>query len=115
MSVSARLAQPDYVGAGLLIPSLTCLFLALQFGGNNYSWGSGLVVGLFVACGVLLVEFAALQEPRHRAAAHSQVAHCGRQLVCLAFFCGWRCMWWVYNFHKLEKHEYKKKQLILTT
>ncbi|SCG63552.1 MDR family MFS transporter [Micromonospora halophytica] len=53
----------DWVGAGLLVGGVSCLLLALSWGGNEYAWGSGVVVGLFVAGAVLGVLFV-LQEAR---------------------------------------------------
>jgi hypothetical protein len=30
----------DYVGSGLILACITCLLLALQWGGNDYAWSS---------------------------------------------------------------------------
>ncbi|MET8084008.1 MDR family MFS transporter [Micromonospora sp. NPDC005237] len=53
----------DWLGAGLLVAAVSCLLLALSWGGNEYPWGSGLIIGLFVAGAVLAVLFV-LQEAR---------------------------------------------------
>ncbi|MFG1776568.1 MDR family MFS transporter [Micromonospora sp. NPDC049051] len=53
----------DWVGAALLVAGVSCLLLALSWGGNEYAWGSGVIVGLFVAGAVLGVLFV-LQEAR---------------------------------------------------
>ncbi|MFG3553641.1 MDR family MFS transporter [Micromonospora sp. NPDC047557] len=53
----------DWLGAGLLVAGVSCLLLALSWGGNEYPWGSGLIIGLFVAGAVLAVLFV-LQEAR---------------------------------------------------
>jgi EmrB/QacA subfamily drug resistance transporter len=53
----------DWLGAGLLVAGVSCLLLALSWGGNQYPWGSPLIIGLFVAGGVLAVLFI-LQEAR---------------------------------------------------
>ncbi|MFG2105800.1 MDR family MFS transporter [Micromonospora chersina] len=53
----------DWVGAGLLVAGVSCLLLALSWGGNEYAWGSGVIIGLFVAGAVLGVLFV-LQEAR---------------------------------------------------
>ncbi|MEV4655000.1 MDR family MFS transporter [Micromonospora sp. NPDC049301] len=53
----------DWLGAGLLVAGVSCLLLALSWGGNEYRWGSGLIIGLFVAGAVLAVLFV-LQEAR---------------------------------------------------
>ncbi|MGW4292689.1 MDR family MFS transporter [Micromonospora chersina] len=53
----------DWVGAGLLVAGVSCLLLALSWGGNEYAWGSGVIIGLFVAGAVLGALFV-LQEAR---------------------------------------------------
>lgn len=32
----------DYIGSGLILACVTCLLLALQWGGNDYEWSSEL-------------------------------------------------------------------------
>ncbi|WP_428983201.1 MDR family MFS transporter [Phytohabitans maris] len=53
----------DWLGAALMVAGVSCLLLGLSWGGNQYSWGSPTIVGLFVAGGVLAVLFL-LQESR---------------------------------------------------
>ncbi|MFI7279876.1 MDR family MFS transporter [Micromonospora chersina] len=57
----------DWVGAGLLVAGVSCLLLALSWGGNSYAWGSGVIIGLFVAGAVLgalfLIQEARVKEP----------------------------------------------------
>ncbi|MFG1673951.1 MDR family MFS transporter [Micromonospora sp. NPDC049282] len=55
----------DWIGAALLVVGVSCLLLALSWGGNSYAWGSAVIVGLFVAGAVLGVAFL-LQEARTR-------------------------------------------------
>jgi EmrB/QacA subfamily drug resistance transporter len=55
-AIAARLHLPvkrsehqiDYGGAGLLAVSITSLLLATVWGGVNYPWGSGQIIGLFI-------------------------------------------------------------------
>jgi len=47
----------DYLGAALLVTGVSQLLLALSWGGNEYAWGSGTIVGLFVGGAVLSVLF----------------------------------------------------------
>lgn len=54
-----RKAKLDLFGAVLLIATVTALILASQWGGDEYAWGSGLIVGLFVAGAVGSVAFIA--------------------------------------------------------
>ncbi|MGS2615618.1 MDR family MFS transporter [Micromonospora sp. LZ34] len=53
----------DWLGAGLLVAGVSSLLLALSWGGNEFAWGSGVIIGLFVAGAVLGVLFV-LQETR---------------------------------------------------
>lgn len=57
----AKLKQMDFLGATLLIAAVSCLLLALQWGGATYAWGSSMVIGLFVGAGMLLTTFILLQ------------------------------------------------------
>ncbi|KAF2033423.1 MFS general substrate transporter [Setomelanomma holmii] len=56
-----KLSQLDPLGFILIAPSLISLLLAIQLGGKEYSWNSGVVVALFVIFGVLRVAFVASQ------------------------------------------------------
>ena len=51
----------DPLGTITFVPSIVCLLLALQWGGTTYPWSNGRVVALFVAFGILLLAFAAIQ------------------------------------------------------
>ncbi|NYF56538.1 MDR family MFS transporter [Micromonospora purpureochromogenes] len=53
----------DWLGAGLLVAGVSALLLALSWGGNEYAWDSGVIIGLFVAGAVLGVLFV-VQEAR---------------------------------------------------
>ncbi|KAH1412776.1 hypothetical protein KXW42_005777 [Aspergillus fumigatus] len=53
-----RIQQLDLIGAGLLIPAIICLLLALQWGGNKYPWNNSRIIGLFVGFGVMAILFA---------------------------------------------------------
>ncbi|MEW2473144.1 MDR family MFS transporter [Micromonospora gifhornensis] len=53
----------DWLGATLLVAGVSCLLLALSWGGETYPWGSALIIGLFVAGAVLGLLFV-LQEAR---------------------------------------------------
>src|SRR5271168_5048010 len=57
LSVFKRLKQLDWLGAILVVSSLTLFILALMFGGNEFAWNSGVVIGFFVASGVLSILF----------------------------------------------------------
>jgi EmrB/QacA subfamily drug resistance transporter len=53
----------DYLGASLIGAAATCLLLVTVWGGNEYAWGSGVIIGLGLA-GVVLLTLFILQE-RH--------------------------------------------------
>jgi len=64
ISILRRLRDIDWIGIVLVVSSLALFTLALSFGGNQYPWNSGIVIGFFVACGVLLILFGLSQLPR---------------------------------------------------
>ncbi|GGM34090.1 MDR family MFS transporter [Dactylosporangium sucinum] len=47
----------DYLGAGLMVAAVSAILLALSWGGNEYSWGSPTILGLFAAGAVLTALF----------------------------------------------------------
>ncbi|RDI46280.1 MDR family MFS transporter [Nocardia mexicana] len=47
----------DYAGIALVAVGVSCLILALEWGGQEYPWGSGMIIGLFVAAAILLAAF----------------------------------------------------------
>jgi EmrB/QacA subfamily drug resistance transporter len=61
LSVKDRLASLDPVGSVLLLSSITCLLLALQWGGSKYAWSEWRVIVLLVLFAVLTLLFIWLQ------------------------------------------------------
>jgi predicted MFS family arabinose efflux permease len=57
LPIQRRQHAIDYLGAGLMAAGVTCLLLALVWGGNMYAWSSPLIVVLLVASVVLAVAF----------------------------------------------------------
>src|SRR5207248_11229530 len=53
----------DYLGAALLAGGATALILLTNWGGNQYAWNSGVIIGLGVA-GALMPVLFILQERR---------------------------------------------------
>ncbi|MVU75661.1 DHA2 family efflux MFS transporter permease subunit [Nocardia sp. ET3-3] len=47
----------DYLGIALIAVGVTCLILGLEWGGQEYAWGSSTIIGLFVAAAVLMTTF----------------------------------------------------------
>lgn len=56
-----RLSQLDLISMSVFLPGTICLLLAIQWGGSEYEWSSGTIIGLFVAFGILISVFIALQ------------------------------------------------------
>lgn len=59
--VLVRIRELDLLGALLLTAAVTCLLLALQWGGNEYPWNNGRIIGLLVGFGLLIVVFIGTQ------------------------------------------------------
>ena len=51
----------DPIGTVLLLGSIICLLLAVQWGGAQYPWSSGRVIALFVIFGVTFIAWIMLQ------------------------------------------------------
>ena len=47
----------DFIGATLIASAVTCLVLALQWGGNTKPWGDKAVIITFVFAGVSAIAF----------------------------------------------------------
>ncbi|EXJ64869.1 hypothetical protein A1O7_01208 [Cladophialophora yegresii CBS 114405] len=56
-----RVMELDLVGAGILIPAIVMLLLAVQWGGSTYPWSNSRIIGLFVGAGLMLVLFSVSQ------------------------------------------------------
>jgi EmrB/QacA subfamily drug resistance transporter len=49
--------QIDYLGAALLTAGVSALILVTTWGGNEYRWGSGTIIGMSLVSAVLLIAF----------------------------------------------------------
>ncbi|KAI0164198.1 major facilitator superfamily domain-containing protein [Xylariaceae sp. FL1272] len=61
-SALSRILDLDLIGAGILIPGIIMLLLALQWGGAVYPWHDSRIIGLFVGAGVIAVIFVAVEK-----------------------------------------------------
>ncbi|ETS81320.1 hypothetical protein PFICI_06322 [Pestalotiopsis fici W106-1] len=57
----SKLRQLDILGTVLMVTSVICLLIALQWGGSTYPWTNGRVIALFVVFGFLAVAFVITQ------------------------------------------------------
>lgn len=57
LTFKEKIMQLDFVSTFLILPALTCLFLAFSWGGTTYPWSDGHVVGLIVTFAVLAAAF----------------------------------------------------------
>ncbi|KAA8895635.1 major facilitator superfamily domain-containing protein [Sphaerosporella brunnea] len=64
LTMREKMSEFDWPGTAALLPAIICLLLALQWGGNKYSWGSGRIIGLLVTFGVLIIAFIYFQITR---------------------------------------------------
>ena len=53
-----KIARLDLTGTVLLIPSIVCLLLALQFGGTRFGWSDSRIISMLVLFVLLLGGFA---------------------------------------------------------
>lgn len=56
-AIRALPGQLDLIGFALFAPSAIQLLLALQYGGNQYTWHSSQVIGLFCGAGATFIAF----------------------------------------------------------
>lgn len=59
--IKEHIMRLDPLGTFFFVPSVTCLILALQWGGSKYPWDNWRVILLFVICGLAAIAFAAVQ------------------------------------------------------
>lgn len=56
-----QLRKLDPVGTAIFIPSITCLLLALQWGGTTYNWSNARIIVLLILSGILFILFVYIQ------------------------------------------------------
>ena len=61
LTFKQQVSQLDPLGTAVILPSIVCLILALQWGGSTYPWSDGRIIALLVLFGVLFVAFIAIQ------------------------------------------------------
>ncbi|KPM41706.1 hypothetical protein AK830_g4864 [Neonectria ditissima] len=61
LTLKEKIKKIDVLGTTLAVPAITCLLMALQWGGLKYGWGGWRIILLLVVCFVLFVAFGYLQ------------------------------------------------------
>ena len=61
LSVVQRIMRLDLLGTSMMVPSIVCLLLALQWGGTKHAWNSSVIIGLFVGFALMMIIFIAIQ------------------------------------------------------
>ncbi|KAJ3495303.1 hypothetical protein NLG97_g3490 [Lecanicillium saksenae] len=61
LSLSAKIKKIDFIGLLLFVPTVTCLLLAMEWGGSTYAWSNPRIIALFVLFGILAITFVVFQ------------------------------------------------------
>lgn len=61
LPIFQKLAKSGAVGAVVLLADMSCLVLALQWGGTIYPWSNSIVWGLLLGFGLLAILFIGVQ------------------------------------------------------
>jgi hypothetical protein len=61
LTLRERVLKLDLIGASIIVPTVVCLLLALQWGGTTYPWSNSRIIGLFVGFALLTTIFVATQ------------------------------------------------------
>lgn len=56
-----KVKRIDIVGTLLVVPSVVCFLLALQWGGNMYGWNDPRIIALFIVFALLIIGFGYVQ------------------------------------------------------
>jgi hypothetical protein len=60
-TVLQKVLSLDLLGTAMLVPSIVCLLLALQWGGTEHAWNSSVIIGLFVGFALMMIIFIVIQ------------------------------------------------------
>ncbi|GAB1315837.1 Efflux pump roqT [Madurella fahalii] len=81
-----RVLKLDLPGTAMLVPSIVCLLLALQWGGTEYAWNSSVVIGLFVGFVAMMAIFIGIQLWKGDAGTLPPRLFKNRNVVCAMVF-----------------------------
>jgi len=95
-ATKALLLAFDFPGSIIMMASLICFFLALEWGGISKAWSSSDVVGTLVGFVVLAILWAAIEwKQKERALIVQRILKQRTMAACAAFI-----LWYVANFCK---------------
>ncbi|KAK3292697.1 major facilitator superfamily domain-containing protein [Chaetomium fimeti] len=86
LTVVQRILSLDLLGMSMLVPSIVCLLLALQWGGTEYAWNSSVIIGLFVGFAVMAIIFIGIQIWKGDKATLPPRLFKNRDVLCAMFF-----------------------------
>ncbi|KAF7877214.1 hypothetical protein EAF04_000899 [Stromatinia cepivora] len=84
LGLKAKIGQLDLIGTAFLMPSVTCLLLALEWGGSKFAWNSGRIIALFILAGLLAACFIAIQIQQQENATVPPRIFKQRSVLCVA-------------------------------
>lgn len=61
LSFAEKLQRVNLIDTLLAVPAITCVMMALQWGGTKYGWGNARIIALLIAFAILFSAFAYLQ------------------------------------------------------
>ncbi|KAH7254490.1 major facilitator superfamily domain-containing protein [Fusarium solani] len=61
LTLKQKLKKINLMGTILIVPAITCLLMALQWGGSKYGWGNWRIILLLILCAALFAGFGYLQ------------------------------------------------------
>ncbi|KAK7739841.1 hypothetical protein SLS53_005432 [Cytospora paraplurivora] len=87
LSLLARLAQLDLLGAGILVSAIIMLLLALQWGGAEYPWSNSRIIGLIVGAVLMGLLFLVVQHRQQDRSLLPPRFFKHRDVFCAMLFC----------------------------
>lgn len=88
LPLKQKLQKLDLLGTAIFVPSITCLLLALQWGGLKYSWADPRIISLLVVFVGSLAAFSWLQRTKGENATLPPRILKQRSIISGAFFAG---------------------------
>ena len=81
-----KLQRIDVLGTALLLPGITCLLLALQWGGSTFAWSSSQIIVLLVLAIGTLMAFVGVQIWKQELATVPPRIFVQRSVFCSAWY-----------------------------